>query len=387
MKTLVPAGRALVGRPVSGQPRTNATWSKPGTAPYDPDHAGWWSHQSHRRRAGIVWSILVGLVAGLYGLVVSPYATTSAARVLVWTGIVIGVYVIVHKTRRWEHYKRWIENIALAVGPLLDMPRRRNPREWVHVPVGHQGDPDKPIVITLPPDFNWPEPRRAKLAGLVAAVGGMYDFHAHFEMAAQPRTLTVAAAPQPPPLVVFSDVLRHWEEAEPDEIVLGLSAGGTPVKRSLGGDSPHILCSIGSGGGKSEMCANIALQFLRRGARVIDLDFVKKGASVKWAKHVPGVEIIRQVEPAYEAILEIAEEVERRCESYWHEGYDPDQQTILVVFEESNRGIAKLRRLEAQYRRDDKDAPSVLDALEGILFVGREAGTHMLTVGPRVGRR
>jgi len=392
MGALVPVGRVLTGRPakappVNHLPKTNATWSKPGTGPYDPDHAGWWAHQSYRRRTAIIWSGLVGLTASVYGWWISPAATQDAQRVVVWTGIVMVGYAVVHKTRRWEHFKRWIESIALAAGPMLDMPRKRNPREWVHVPVGHQDDPDKPIVVTLPPDFNWPEARRLKLASLVAAVGGVHNFHARFEMDAQPRTLTVAAAPQPPPLVVFADVIRHWEEAADDEIVIGLTAGGTPVKRSLGGDSPHILCSIGSGGGKSEFCCGVALQRRRRGARVIYLDFVKKGASAKWAKDVDGIEVIRQVELAYDALLDIYDEVQRRCESYWHHGYNPDQQELFVILDESNRSIAALKKYEAELRADDKEAPSAIDAIEGILFVGREARTHMLTVGQRMSAR
>lgn len=382
---LVPMVRGLAGLPVAGPPKTNATWSKPGTGPYDPDRAGWWAHQSYRRRAAITWAALCGTAALLIGGTVAPAGTQATARPLAWFALVVTGYVIVHKTRRWSHFKKWIEAIALAVGPWLDMPRRRNPREWIHVPVGHQDDPDKPIVLTLPANFSMPETRRDKLAQLTAAVGGVQNPRWHFDFEARPPTLTISALPQPPRLVVFSEVVRHWEEAEDDELVIGLTAGGAPVRVSLAGDSPHILCSMGSGGGKSEFCAGVALQMRRkrRAARVIYLDIIKRGASAKWAKGLDGIEVIRQVDVAHELLLDAYEEVQARCESYWNSGYDPEQQRVLIIVDEANRTMRALQKYWQTELEGQKTSPAI-DAIEGILFVGREADTHVLTVGQRM---
>lgn len=387
MSTLVRLGRFAVGHPISGEHKTNAGWIKPGTDQYDPHRAGWWAHQSHRRRAAIRWSALVGVVAVVVGFAASPAATAGTLRPLAWFGLFLAGYVVVHKTRRWQHFKQWTEAVALAVGPMLGMPRHRNPHEWVHVPVGHQDDPDKPIELRLPEGFSWPETRRDKLAKLVASVGGVQAPHWVFDFEARPPTLTVATSPQPPKLVVFAEVLRHWEQADPDEVVVGLASGGTPVRASLATDSPHILCSMGSGGGKSEFCCGVTLQMRARGARTIYLDFIKRGASAKWAKGIADIEVIRSTELAYEAILDIYDEVQRRCGSYWDHGYDESQQRLFVVLDEANRSLAELKRYEAQLRRDDKEAPSAVDALEGILFVGREARTNVLTVGQRMSAR
>jgi hypothetical protein len=382
---VVRAARFAVGHPLDGTHRTNAGWTKPGTAPYDPDRAGWWAHQSHRRRSAIRWGALLGITAAIIGILLAPGATASTLRIPVWFGIVTAVYVVVHKTRRWEHYKRWIEAIALAVGPLLDMPRRRNPREWIHVPIGHQDDPDKPVLLTLPENFAMNETRRERLALLTAAVAGVQNPFWQFDLEARPPTLLVSAIPQPPTLVVFSEIVREWENAADDELIIGLAAGGVPARVSLGGDSPHILCSMGSGGGKSEFCAGIALQMRRkaRPARVIYIDVIKRGASAKWAKGVDGIEVIRSTALAHDLLLELFAQVQARCESYWDHGYDAEQQRVLIIVDEANRTTRELTRYWRAECEGKGTSPAV-DAIEGILFVGREAATHVLTVGQRM---
>lgn len=388
---LVPVGRAALGRPLDGRPRTNATWSKPGTGHYNPDQAGWWAHQSYRRRAAIVWALPLTLGASTFGWLVNPEATRSAQRLAAWLLIAWGLHVVIHKTRRWQPYKQWTQPIHNAIHGDLEMPRKLNPRSYIRVPRdgAHIHDPDKPIIITLPEDFAWPDgTRRAKLAHKVAEAGGIMaddgQFEAHFEMGVQPRTLTVACNPQPPDLVAFAEVLRFWQEAKPDELVLGVSHAKTPVVRSLASDSPHVLASMGPGGGKTELACALCLQRrLKVDARVIYFDFVKHGASAKWAKGIEGIEVIRHVDVAWQLMIDLYAEVEARCEGYWHHGYDENQREIFIVMDEANRSFDALRKYDKRMRADDKHAPSAIDAYEGIVHVGREADTRMVVFGQR----
>jgi hypothetical protein len=386
---LVPLLRVLLGRPYNGHPRTNAGWSKPGTGHYDPDEAGWWAHQSFRRRMGIIWAVLLTPVISLYGYMVAPEVTVSAQREAAWIAVFILLWITIHRTRRWKPLKQWIEPIHLAAGPHLEMPRKINPRAYISLPRNgeHLTDPDHPITITLPYSFDWPEgPRRAKLAALVAEAGGIgSEFEAYFQLEMEPRTLTVACNPQPPDLVLCdSEVIRLWDEAKPDEVVFGLSHEKTAVKRSFSNDSPHILASIGSGGGKTELACALCLQRRYKvGARVVYFDFVKRGASARWAKDIPGIEVIRHVDVAYRRFLELYDEIEARCEGYWNHGYDEGQDEIFIVLDEANRSMDKLRRYDKLMQTDDKHAPSALDAYEGILHVGREARTRMVVFGQR----
>lgn len=391
---LVPAVRLLAGRPFDGQPKTNATWRKPGTGHYDPDQAGWWAHQSYRRRAGIVWAVPVGIAASIYGWASGPEAsaaTESAQREAAWIAIACLVYVVIHRTRRWQPFKAWTEPVHKAIGPDLGVPRKLNPRSYIAVPRdgAHLTDPDRPIVVTLPETFNWPEgTRRAKLAAQVAESGGIgSQFTARFELEMEPRTLTVSCNPQPPMLVAFSEVIPHWEQARDDELVFGLSHDKVPIKRSLATDSPHVLASIGSGGGKTELACALCLQ--RRwkvGARVIYFDFVKKGSSARWAKGIEGIEVIRHVDVAYQRMIEVYDEIEDRCEDYWHHGRT-EHRELFIVLDEANRSIDKLRRYDKLMTADDKHARSSLDAYEGILQVGREADARMVVFGQRASAR
>jgi len=144
------------------------------------------------------------------------------------------------------------------------------------------------------------------------------------------------------------------------------------------------LCSIGPGGGKTEFCCGLALQFLHRPrpVRVIYFDFVKQGASAKWAKDVEGVEVVLTVDYAHQLILELYAEVQRRCKSYYEYGYNPDEPLILIIMDEANRSYKALQKHWVRTLGGTKTSPAI-DAYEGILFVGREASAVACTVGQR----
>ena len=387
---LVPTLRFLAGMPYDGHPKTNATWRKPGTGHYDPDQAGWWESQSYRRRMGIIWTVLLAPVVSVIGFIVMPEATLAAQREAAWLASLAVLWVTVHRTRRWQPYKQYLEPVHLAVHQDLGVPRKLSPRAYITLPRdgSHLTDPDRPVTVTLPDTFDWPDgPRRAKFAAKIAESSGIGpEFSAYFQLEMEPRTVTVACNPQPPTLVHFdSEVVRSWEDAKPDELVFGMShLDKTPVKASLSGDAPMVLASIGSGGGKTELASSLCLQRrFKVGARVIYFDFIKRGASARWAKDVPGIEVVRHVDVAYRRLIELYEEIQLRCEGYWHYGDDDSQQEIFIVLDEANRSFDKLRRYDKLMQVDDKHAPSAVDAYEGILQVGREARTHMVVFGQR----
>lgn len=381
--TIVSLGRFFGGRDLDGRGRTNARWAHSGTELINARHAGRWAHYSHRRRATIRSGSLVATVVVIYGATTSWWSTITTLRLAFWLGLAVAAWVVVHKTRKWSHHQQWVVPTALALADQLDVSRHRDPLDWLHVPVGHRDDPDRPVTITLPVDFNAGEPQRKRLVATAAARLGMQTPAATFALDANPPTLTLTAHPGPPPLVTFEDVRPHFEAAAESDLVIGLAANGRPVTMSLDTDSPHLLCSIGSGGGKSEFCAWTCEQFLRRGARVVYVDIVKRGASARWAKGVPGVEVIRQTAVAHDRLLALFEEIQSRCESYWHKGYVSDEQRVLLVIDEANRTVKELQRFWQNDLGETKQSPAV-SAIEGTLFVGREARTNVLTVGQRM---
>ncbi|MEV8396006.1 MULTISPECIES: helicase HerA domain-containing protein [unclassified Streptomyces] len=66
----------------------------------------------------------------------------------------------------------------------------------------------------------------------------------------------------------------------------GLGAGKTKVSVDLDAESPHVLISAGTGGGKSTILRCITCQFIHNGAHAYVPDF--KRISHTWARGVPG---------------------------------------------------------------------------------------------------
>ncbi|WP_107430716.1 helicase HerA domain-containing protein [Streptomyces sp. CB01580] len=59
--------------------------------------------------------------------------------------------------------------------------------------------------------------------------------------------------------------------------LIGLGAGKKMVSVDLDADSPHVLISAGSGGGKSTILRTICCQFIHSGAHTFVLDYNDPG--------------------------------------------------------------------------------------------------------------
>lgn len=71
-------------------------------------------------------------------------------------------------------------------------------------------------------------------------------------------------------------------------------------------DSPHVLISAGTGGGKSTILRIICCQFIHHGARAFVLDF--KRISHTWARRVPGITYCRDIADIHDALIRLAQE-------------------------------------------------------------------------------
>lgn len=378
------ATRFVLGRDLDGKRRTDARWSSPGTQTTEPyGQASRWASQTHRRRAKVRNGALVGLFLLVAGGVVSPADTATTVRVMVWLLGAALVWVVVEKCRRWSHVQTYIVRPAAGLADMLGIPRRTDPRLWVHVPTDHRTNPDKQVTIDLLGGYTATAAQQKHHASVAAKLFHMDspDWGINYE--SSPPVMWFRACPQPPQLVLFEQV-RELAEATPyEEFLFGLGSRMSPFSTSLTEDSPHVLASMGPGGGKSQFGKWMALQAIRKGSRVMIIDIVKRGASHKWAKGVRGVEIYRTPAAAHTALLELSELVETRCESYWNHGETGDDQQVLLIIEESNRTIRKLQSYWTLGLGQTKTSEAVL-AIEGILCVGREAKVNAVTFGQRM---
>ncbi|MFC7924780.1 helicase HerA domain-containing protein [Streptomyces cinereoruber] len=79
----------------------------------------------------------------------------------------------------------------------------------------------------------------------------------------------------PPKMLRLTDpgvreALAKMPESAP---LIGFGAGGTKVSVDLDADSPHVLISAGTGGGKSTILRAICCRFIHNGAHAYVLDF------------------------------------------------------------------------------------------------------------------
>lgn len=83
-----------------------------------------------------------------------------------------------------------------------------------------------------------------------------------------------------------------------------LSSVTRVVSVDLDADSPHVLISAGTGGGKSTILRTICCQFIHNGALAFVLDF--KRISHTGARGVPGVSYCRDIAEIHDALVHLA---------------------------------------------------------------------------------
>lgn len=192
-----------------------------------------------------------------------------------------------------------------------------------------------------------------------------------------------------PDILSFSGALPLIEDASESAPVLGIDGSGNAIAVDLDSDSPHMLVSASTGGGKSVLLRSIAAQMLAKGSVATVLDI--KRHSHFWAKGLPNVGYAETLPQIGNALVELGREVHRRNEAAgeWLANERklgrfskiedaPVGPRIVVLFEELNATMSQLRELG---RRLPRGAYSAMDALRDIAFMGRAAKVHLLAVG------
>ncbi len=186
-----------------------------------------------------------------------------------------------------------------------------------------------------------------------------------------------------PRLVRLADVMKAVSAAKETRPVLGMALGRKLVHADLDDDSPHILVSAGSGGGKSVIMRLIVAQILAHGGICLILDV--KRMSHRWARGLPNVRYCRTIEEIHEACLWLRPEVERRNELA-DEGADIDGNTehvdvgprLFVLAEEMN---ATSNRLAAYWKTvkqpGQPNASPAVEALGDAYFMGRQVKVNV----------
>ncbi|MFB6876384.1 pRL2-11 [Streptomyces sp. NPDC056323] len=398
-------GRFLAGRPMDGKRKTDATFWRKGTRVL-PKVDAKVSRSSYRAGWQRLTFRIGGLAAtggaGYWALWENQDSTFATARdiwenpdpalaTLETSGIaaasaaaVGGVaYGLLTRGRR-EFMREWVTPLHEALAVPLGMSELTDPRRYLHVPRNFSDD-DAQIRIDVPTHMRFNEDQ---VADLIVKKLALENVSFTWRRAGKDTHVIVKKRKVPPKKLSLSDpgvreILAKMPESAP---LIGLGSGKKKVSVDLDHDSPHVLISAGTGGGKSTILRAICCQFVHNGALAYVLDF--KRISHTWARGVPGVTYCRDIGEIHDALVHLAQEGRHRLtlaeqladdvleKESWRVG-----PRIVILLEEVNATMAQLKRYWAKIRESGgpKTSPAV-EALAEILYMGRQVRLHVLLV-------
>jgi hypothetical protein len=269
-------------------------------------------------------------------------------------------------------------------------------RERLTVPQDFREETTSGVRLDLPAGRSFPAEIRARVQEAVEQKLGVVDFTAVWHLAGNRPYVVFKPTPQAPAKVGFRDVAEAIAAAPDTKPVIGMAKKGEIVSLDLEDESPHILISAGSGGGKSILARILIAQFLARGARVIIFD--RKRISHRWAKDIPGVEYYRDTEDIHDQLVRLAATGDTR--NRLTDDEDREFQRVVIIFEEMNATTGKLvtywaseyERLKAQAKTDGEvfDEPKrspAITALGDLVNMGRQVSMHVVAIGQRIETR
>lgn len=341
---------------------------------------------SRGRLAARRWAAVAAAFTLVSVFMASPGAGLAVAAGVLAAGLVLGGAWLFLQAVRFRHRRTWLRPAHLAACDVAEIPRARAPKSWLEV----ERDRSR-VVAQLPPGWPGDDKDKGRLAAILTAKLGMESTDPEWRLAGPKPTLTLTVSQPPPARVSLADIRPVIDRARADELVWGLGKRGQPVTTSLSGDSPHIGLSMGSGAGKSVTARALLAQMLYRGCIGLILDY--KMISHQWAAGLPNVAIARRPHEIHAALLWLGAEAERRNEvalvsadmdGNVHATVGP---RLIVICEELNATVARLRAYWRQERAEDRDLPQrspALDALDAVSFMGRQVLMNIVYIGQRL---
>ncbi|GAA0898097.1 MULTISPECIES: pRL2-11 [Streptomyces violaceusniger group] len=330
-----------------------------------------WAHQD---TAQALWEDKEGT---LHALQTGGIGAASVAAV---GGLAYGILT----RKRRELMREWVVPLHQALAVPLGIAEQTDPRRYLHVPVNFNDD-DAAIRIDVPAHLRFNEDL---VADLIVKKLALENVSFTWRRAGKDTHVIVKKRHIPPKALRLSDpgmreILAKMPESAP---LIGLGANKKKVSVDLDHDSPHVLISAGTGGGKSTILRCICCQFIHHGALAYVLDY--KRISHTWARDVPGVTYCRDIAEIHDALIQLVQEGRRRIRLAEQLGDDVLEKEpwrvgprLVILLEEVNATMAQLKRYWQRIREsgDPKVSPAI-DALAEILFMGRAVRLHVLLV-------
>lgn len=357
-------------------------------AVYDPNEQGYEAKiRIHKALQRTGWT-LIGPVM-LFTWLANFYFPDSSvaykwdAALIFFIIMIVGEFIwrVTRIRVRFQNDKTVARPLHRTLAPVVGVPLKAKHGHWINV-----SDDRSTVRAMLPKNYHPGEGDRSKVTAIIKDTVGMADDAAvTWNLKDNNSYVEIKSAVPPPDRVSLADIVPAIEKSNQDSVVLGLGRGNEVVSASIAEDSPHFGLSIAAGGGKSQLARLAAAQILHNGGIVMILDI--KRLSHTWARDLPNVRYARSIEEIHEALMWLEYEIGRRTkvadvgvdlEGEVHANVGP---RLLVIAEEMNEGMARLRRYWTEIRgKDDPRKSPSIEALEGALFMGRQVRINMFAV-------
>lgn len=382
--------RFASGRHLDGADRTDAGFLRPGVTVLHPSgHASRWAHLPRAHRAGArLGSVTVAGLIGV-GMMAARTATIVAVSAGAVLALAVAALVMARTVREWNHARVYVRPLHRALAPFVGVPLATRPQAWLTVPRGFAEAESAEIRISLPEGFLTTADAKRAIALAVTDKLALEDAALSFRTVGRKAAAIITTTAPPPRAAGFAQLREVIDHAPASAPVIGTGRNGKPVSADFEADSPHVLVSAGSGGGKSTIVRGLVAQGLHNGAVAVVCDI--KRISHAWTRGMPNVIYARDIAEIHNTLISVKTELDRRnglVDELADENGDlpPEAKSqmgprILLVMEEMN---ATARRLADYWRKvKTKEDPAVspaVEALGDILFMGRAVLVNVIAV-------
>lgn len=389
---MVYLARFISGRPMNGKPRSNATFLHSGNRSLlaHRDRPSKWASLPGYKRAMWRVGVTVPIVANPIGLMSNAVATYIADGMITAAFTTYGTYRARKEIRRYRKNRQWVHPLHHAINRVIGHHEMIHPDEYLSVPDDMWTSADAELRVTLPRDFGGDMKVKREIERIIREKLALSDTVAKWHIAGSNPYVSIRQAPRPPERVTINDMLVDGRSvmdiissATDSAPIMGIGHRGKVVSVDLDNESPHVLLSMATGAGKSAMTRLMVMQQLAKGARIVVCDIKK--TSHMWLRGMPNVHYARSVEEIHDALISINEEGMRRYETIQNADADDyvfDGQRVILVFEEFNAGLGKLKSYWSKIKeKGDQNLSPAIEAFNDILFMGRAAKIHVIAIG------
>jgi len=346
---------------------------------------------SAARRAALAVARAAGTVGGASAAFVAaggqvadvPLAGPAvAAGVTGWTWLVVRVAV------DRAHYRQWVRPLHRALHKLALWDEDQPARSYLTVP-RELAEGGEGVFVYASPAFAWKDGDCQAIENAVIQKLDLGDVNVKRVPRGKHGYFRFWPKQPMPTLVKFADpaIREIVDGLKESEVLFGLGRNNAPVTLDIDTDSPHLLLSAGTGGGKSWTLHMLSAQLMAHGAQLAVLDH--KRHSHRWARHLEGDGIVNyavEMEDIHTSLVSLGAEAERRNMLWDNVDIDdkgaPTYPRLIVICEELN---ATMHQLKAYWRtirpkgNTDASGPAVA-ALRNILYMGRAVKVHIFAV-------